>query len=168
MVAAPGVLTNDTDAGVARRALQVSGPANGLLTLDETGSFVYTPDTDFFGVDSFEYNVDHDGLALSNTALVEITVVELTPQEELERIEDICDELGAEGVLNSGQARSCEAAIEAAIAELDRGGLTSACNKIRAFINHIEALVGDGVLTAMEAAPLLERANNIRMEYGCS
>jgi hypothetical protein len=43
-IAAPGVLGNDTDAdGDPLRATVVSGPAHGSLTLNDDGSFAYTP-----------------------------------------------------------------------------------------------------------------------------
>ncbi|MFN0019865.1 MAG: Ig-like domain-containing protein [Pirellulaceae bacterium] len=73
-VDAPGVLGNDTDADsdVLTAAL-VSGPAHGMLTLNEDGSLSYTPDTDFVGTDSFTY-VASDGKATGNVATVVITV----------------------------------------------------------------------------------------------
>ncbi len=47
--------------------------ANGALVLNEDGTFIYTPDIDFFGVDSFIYTV-LDGKGGSGTATVSITV----------------------------------------------------------------------------------------------
>jgi VCBS repeat-containing protein len=56
VITAPGVLGNDSDVdGDALQALLVSGPSNGALNLHADGSFVYTPNTDFFGGDSFAY-----------------------------------------------------------------------------------------------------------------
>ena len=37
---------------------QVSGPANGTLTLNANGSFTYTPNATFFGVDNFSYKAN--------------------------------------------------------------------------------------------------------------
>ena len=48
--------------------------SDGSLTLDADGSFSYTPDPDFYGVDSFTY-VANDGVVDSNVATVTITVV---------------------------------------------------------------------------------------------
>ena len=56
-VAAPGVLTNDSDPN-PNDALWVdvrTGPLHGELTLNVDGSFTYVPDPGFFGEDSFEY-----------------------------------------------------------------------------------------------------------------
>jgi VCBS repeat-containing protein len=73
-IAAPGLLDNDRDAdddplGVAL----VSGPSHGGLTLNADGSFVYTPDTNFNGADSFIYQVN-DGVADSAPVTVSLTV----------------------------------------------------------------------------------------------
>ena len=73
-VAAPGVLSNDTDAdGDPLTAVLVSGPAHGTLTLNANGSFSYTPDANYNGPDSFTYKAN-DGTADSNVATVSITV----------------------------------------------------------------------------------------------
>ena len=47
--------------------------SDGSLTLGADGSFSYTPDPDFYGVDSFTY-VANDGMVDSNVATVTITV----------------------------------------------------------------------------------------------
>jgi iduronate 2-sulfatase len=56
-VPAPGVLANDTDAdGDQLQSILVSGPTKGSLTLNLDGSFTYTPNDRYYGVDSFTYN----------------------------------------------------------------------------------------------------------------
>jgi hypothetical protein len=70
-VGAPGVLANDVGMGLT--AALVSGPANGILTLNTNGSFSYTPTNNFIGVDSFTYQASN-GQTNSNTATVNITV----------------------------------------------------------------------------------------------
>jgi VCBS repeat-containing protein len=68
------VLANDTDAeNNALSALLLAGPSHGTLTLNESGSFTYTPAENFNGSDSFTYKAN-DGSADSNTATVSITV----------------------------------------------------------------------------------------------
>ena len=54
-------------------ATKVDDPANGTLTLNSNGTFTYTPDTDFEGVDSFTYTAS-DGTNTSVTATAQITV----------------------------------------------------------------------------------------------
>jgi len=71
VVAAPGVLANDTDADPLTAILE-SDVANGTLTLNPDGSFAYTPEPDFNGLDSFTYRAT-DGLALSVISYGEVT-----------------------------------------------------------------------------------------------
>jgi VCBS repeat-containing protein len=74
VVAAKGVLANDTDAdGDALTALLEAGPSHGTLTLDAAGGFTYAPALNFNGSDSFTYHAN-DGKASSNVATVTITV----------------------------------------------------------------------------------------------
>lgn len=73
-VAAAGVLANDTDAeGSPLTAILVADVSNGTLVLNADGSFSYTPDASFAGVDSFTYKAN-DGALNSSTATVTITV----------------------------------------------------------------------------------------------
>jgi VCBS repeat-containing protein len=75
-VSAPGVLANDTDAnGDALTAILDSDPAHGTLVLGADGSFSYTPDLDFFGLDTFTYHASDGGLS-SAPATVTIEVLE--------------------------------------------------------------------------------------------
>ena len=73
MVAAPGVLSNDSEPNneVLTASLQ-SAPSHGTLSLNSDGAFVYTPTADFYGVDTFVY-IASDGL-LMDVATVTITV----------------------------------------------------------------------------------------------
>jgi VCBS repeat-containing protein len=74
IVAAPGVLANDSDAnGAALTAELVTDVTNGTLVLASDGSFNYTPDLDFFGEDSFTYKA-FNGTYRSPAATVTITV----------------------------------------------------------------------------------------------
>ena len=70
---APGILANDTDAdGHTLSASVVGLPLHGALTLNTDGSFSYTPDAEWSGVDSFTYRA-HDSL-LSSIATVSLTI----------------------------------------------------------------------------------------------
>ncbi len=79
-VAAPGVLVNDSGGNGSLTALLVSGPANGSLTLNSDGSFLYTPGTSFVGQDSFSYKASDGSGDLSAAAVVSILV---TPAGDL-------------------------------------------------------------------------------------
>lgn len=77
-IGATGVLANDSDEdGDPITAVKVAGPSNGTITLSSDGSFVYTPNADFAGTDSFTYKAN-DGLTDSNIATVTITVTKAT------------------------------------------------------------------------------------------
>ena len=73
------VLANDTDVGttpsIANPLSVVSGPANGVLTSfnTATGAFVYTPNNNFVGVDTFIYKYT-DANGDSKNATVSLTV----------------------------------------------------------------------------------------------
>jgi regulator of replication initiation timing len=76
-IAAPGLLANDT--GAAGKILSVglvSNVKNGTLLLETNGSFIYVPDLDFHGIDTFRYIVN-DGSLNSNIANVTITVKQI-------------------------------------------------------------------------------------------
>ncbi|MHA2251268.1 MAG: Ig-like domain-containing protein [Candidatus Kariarchaeaceae archaeon] len=78
-VGAPGVLANDTDKeGDKLTAKLASSTINGALTLYSNGSFKYTPDRDFLGVDRFTYAAG-DSEASGNVATVTLTVINSRP-----------------------------------------------------------------------------------------
>ncbi|MDT0188006.1 LamG-like jellyroll fold domain-containing protein [Microbacterium sp. ARD31] len=79
VVAAPGVLANDTDAdGDTLTATGVTQPAGGEVSVAANGSFTYTPDAGFVGTDTFTYRAS-DGTASSAATTVTITVEEQLP-----------------------------------------------------------------------------------------
>lgn len=79
VIAAPGVLSNDTDQdGDALIVDIVRETNNGSLNEDDDGSFRYKADKGFKGTDTFRYRV-WDGFAWSNTVTVHINVNAPTP-----------------------------------------------------------------------------------------
>jgi HD domain/Bacterial Ig domain len=73
---AGNVLTNDSDPQGSALTLQstpASPPADGSVTLNADGTFVYTPNAGFSGTDTFDYTVTN-ALGLSATATVTITI----------------------------------------------------------------------------------------------
>src|SRR5262249_3153571 len=69
-IAAPGVLTNDTDVdGDALSSILVNPPLHGTVTLGPDGALLYTPEANFNGIDGFSYSAN-DGQADSDTAAV--------------------------------------------------------------------------------------------------
>ena len=75
VVAAPGVLVNDTDPnGDALTAVLATNPAHGTLTLNADGSFTYTPTGGYTGPDSFIYRARDASNNLSTATNVALSV----------------------------------------------------------------------------------------------
>jgi hypothetical protein len=75
LVPQPGVLTNDnSNGGGAMTAALVDSPTNGLVALDASGSFVYTPSAGFVGTDTFTYRASNANGA-GSVATVAIAVL---------------------------------------------------------------------------------------------
>lgn len=74
-VNAPGLLANDVDAnGDPLTAILDKNPANGSVIVNANGSFTYTPNQNFKGVDTFYYRAS-DGYSTSSSTLVNINVL---------------------------------------------------------------------------------------------
>ncbi|MEM9660357.1 MAG: thioredoxin domain-containing protein, partial [Planctomycetota bacterium] len=68
------MLANDSDVeSDSLAAVLIQAPSSGTLTLNNDGSFEYTPDPGFVGSDSFTYQAS-DGELNSNTVAVALTV----------------------------------------------------------------------------------------------
>lgn len=115
-----GVLINDTDADDGNgleilSATLFSPPSHGEVDFAADGSFVYTPDLDFFGVDSFTYTAS-EGIDDSEPGEVTIRVIEMVDLElESDRDREV---VGAPGsvthtvtVLNHGPSDATSAMI---------------------------------------------------------
>jgi hypothetical protein len=69
-----GVLANDADPELQPLAAILDiAPSHGSVFLNTDGSFTYTPDTGYFGTDSFTYRAN-DGSLDSNVAIVSLTI----------------------------------------------------------------------------------------------
>ncbi|MBN1590169.1 MAG: tandem-95 repeat protein [Pirellulales bacterium] len=97
-IAAAGVLANDTDADSdPLTALGVTNPLHGTLSLNSNGGFIYTPDANYYGTDSFTYKAN-DGIDDSNTVAVTLTV---TSVNDLPVAVNDSYSIGEDGVLNT-------------------------------------------------------------------
>ena len=80
----PGnVLTNDRDDEGDNQVVTTTGTfataQGGSVTLNSDGSYIYTPPTDYIGLDTFPYSIEDDGvLVATDNALVSINVVPTT------------------------------------------------------------------------------------------
>ena len=75
------VLTNDFDLdgdNLVVTTTPVMSPSNGTVTINADGSYIYTPNTNFTGIEYFSYEVCDDGSpSLCDTAQVVINVFEI-------------------------------------------------------------------------------------------
>lgn len=100
IVPAPGVLANDQDPqGDPLMAQLSSDVSHGVLSLQANGSFTYTPDVGYVGLDGFTYRAT-DGGTSSAPALVSIQVEDAGPGSPPE-IESTAPLGGQVGVLYS-------------------------------------------------------------------
>jgi carboxypeptidase Q len=72
-MAAPGLMAAPVAGAPIQTAVIGTNPTHGKIALKADGSFVYTPDKDFTGTDSFTYTVSQGG-ATSQPAIVTISV----------------------------------------------------------------------------------------------
>jgi len=72
-ISVPGLVLNDTGGSGPLNAYLISGPTNGVLTLNSNGSFSYTPSPGYTGADAFVYRAT-DGITNSPSATSTISV----------------------------------------------------------------------------------------------
>ena len=69
--------------------------------------------------------------------------------------------LQSSGALSAGQASSLRSKLDAALAALAKGNKTVAINNLQAFVNQLNSLVTEGVLTPVQAQPLIAEAQAV-------
>ncbi len=75
-VATPGVFSNDTEDAANLLAELSASTQNGTLKFFEDGAFIYTPNTDFTGIDTFTYDILRFGEKLgSATVTLQVGIV---------------------------------------------------------------------------------------------
>jgi VCBS repeat-containing protein len=126
-VAGPGLLENDTDIDSTNLTVAlVQGPQYGTVTLNADGSFVYTPNADFFGVDGFSYTTS-DGSLTSDVATVTINVAPVNDppvanNDEYTTAEDTPLSIDAPGVLGNDVDPDGEASLTVTIVSQPQNG----------------------------------------------
>ncbi|HVS36074.1 MAG TPA: Ig-like domain-containing protein, partial [Gemmataceae bacterium] len=123
----PGVLANDSDPdNDPITAVLSAGPSHGTLTLNADGSFVYAPNTGFYGTDSFTYRA-FDGNLYSNVATVTLTVNAVPPTANNDAYsvnENDMLTVGAPGVLANDTATTSDALSASVVSSPAHGTLT--------------------------------------------
>ncbi|WP_228527064.1 cadherin-like domain-containing protein, partial [Noviherbaspirillum soli] len=107
VVGPSGVLRNDFDQESNQlSAALVLNPSNGTLKFNSDGSFVYTPNASFSGVDSFTYRASDGSLTSARDATVSLTVIHVnhTPAATDDAVgvtQDLTASAAARGVLTN-------------------------------------------------------------------
>ena len=105
-----GVLGNDSDPegdNLTVNTTPVSGPSNGTVVLSADGTFVYSPNAEFNGSDSFVYQVCDDGTpneCAQATVNITINAVQDAPvaaDDSYSTIEDVPLNISAPGILGN-------------------------------------------------------------------
>jgi VCBS repeat-containing protein len=131
MVSANGVLGNDADIDSASLTVALgANPTNGTVTLAADGSFVYTPNADFAGADSFTY-IASDGELPGSETTVTITVTPVNDKPIAEDDAYVTDEnqalqISAPGVLANDGDLDDDALTASVITGPTNGTLTMA------------------------------------------
>jgi predicted outer membrane repeat protein len=144
------------------------GPAGYSLRLGTDSPCIDTGDdsglpasitTDLDGKDRF-VDGNNDGTETVDMGAYEAEAeyVELTPEEQIEIVEDGIEELISDDTLNKGQGNALVSKLENALSSLDKGNVKATINKLEAFINQIDAYVDEGIMTEGEAFPLRDAA----------
>jgi len=85
-----GLLFNDTDANEdVLAAVPVAGPQHGVLGLNADGSFSYTPDRDFNGLDQFTYRASDGELFGLATVLLTVNSINDAPVHEFKLLQRV-------------------------------------------------------------------------------
>jgi hypothetical protein len=100
---------------------------------------------------------DDDGAAGVGQGAVTVQ----SPQPTLQGLLQMITDLVSAGALSAGNGNALSAKVQAAISELNLGDTTDATNVLNAFINQVNALVGNGRLPASDGQPLIDIANQI-------
>ncbi len=133
------IIANDTDVdGVVDPSTVtiIAGPTNGSVTVNADGSVTYTPAPDFYGTDTFTYQVcDNGSPVLCDTATVAVTV---TPVNDPPQLTDISDE-----TINEGQTLT----VRVTCADLDSPSVTITASNLPPGATFTDHGNGTGTLT---------------------
>ncbi|QDU26079.1 hypothetical protein ETAA8_11530 [Anatilimnocola aggregata] len=128
-----GVLANDSDVDSADlTATLATGPANGTVSFNADGTFVYTPNANFNGSDSFTYKVSDGELESGETTVsIEVTPgndVPVASADEYATDENQSLEISAPGVLGNDSDVDADALTAAIVSGPTNGTLEMAAD----------------------------------------
>ena len=91
------VASNDSDPDgddLVINTTPITTPTNGTVVINPDGTFTYTPNTDYFGTDSFTYEVCDDVVATLQSCDTVLVVVEVLPDDQNENNTFATDDSG--------------------------------------------------------------------------
>lgn len=117
-------------------------------------------------------NASFDFVASDNTerqVLLEFGPAAIqTPEERIESVVASIHDLVAGGSLRQGQANGLLRPLENALRSLKEGKRAPACSQLEDFANEVRQKVIDGVLKDEEGRALIDSAEKVRQDLGCS
>lgn len=150
VVTAPGVLANDRDQDnePMTAILEDDDLEHGtLIEFNSDGSFTYSPEQGFSGVDTFTYRV-WDNTERGNEARIYITVSPdsppSSPVDVLDETIESLEVLAAEEKITYQHADALINKLVSATASLDKDKIGPAINKLQSFINQVNAFINSG------------------------
>ena len=129
VLAASGVLHNDSDAdsGDTLTAALISTPSHGSLTFDSNGDggFIYTPNSGYFGSDSFTYQAS-DGARTSAVTTVTLNVTAAAPTANNDTYSNIPHDRTYNGssVLANDNVNGSDSVSVSVVSNVSHGSLT--------------------------------------------
>jgi probable HAF family extracellular repeat protein len=112
----------------------------------------------------FTFNLD---LTSVRAASWTFTVASPPTNEQIDHLEGAVTDLQATGAVTPGISQSLRSKLDGAARQCERGNANAARSQIRAFINHVNALVESGTLTAAQGAALVSEAEAILGSLAC-
>jgi len=167
VVTAPGVLANDNDQDndLMTAILEDDDLENGtLVQFNSDGSFTYSPDEGFSGVDTFTYRV-WDNTERGNESRIYITVSPNSPPgspvDVLDETIESLEILAVEGEITYQHANALMTKLVSATASLDKDKIGPAINKLESFINQVNALINSGGIDPVDGQNLIDTVQSI-------
>jgi VCBS repeat-containing protein len=118
----------------------------------------YLSNTNFSGDDILTVTANdlgNTGKGGSLAALATVAIEVLSPEQQAKKVTDRIESLKDAGILNSGQAKSLSNKFDL------KGNSPAVLNRIGAFINHVESLIAEGVLTEKDGRELIAAAEDL-------
>ena len=90
----------------------------------------------------------------------------LTAEQRMSYLANAVDEFVQQGVLTDKNGRQLSARLERAQLRFDGGRFPQAVKQLAGFVRKVESYVRSGILTAEQAAPLVQNAESLIAQFG--